>query len=466
MELILVVSASSPGEWQLIVDLSSPEGFSVNDGVYSDLCSLNYVSIEDALREVSRLGAGALLAKIDIRKAYRNIPVHPVDRLLLGMTWEGSLFIDATLPFGLRSAPKIFSAVADAAEWMVRDEGVTSIMHYLDDFLLVGPPGSDTCQKSMDCLLRVFEDVGLPIAPSKLEGPTTKLTFLGIEVDTVTMTIRLPAGKLAALQEMIRSWLVRKSCTRRELESLVGSLSHACCVVRPGKTFLRRLFELLSIARHAHNFLRLNATCRSDLFWWYSYLGPLNHASFFRTIPSRVHRYSFASDASGSIGCGAIWASSWFQFKWAEAEGVQFHELGGDSITFKELLPIVLAVAVWGPLWRDSSVLVYCDNQGAVSVVNSGYSRVPRIMHLLRCLFFIRARFNVELIASHIPGKVNCLADAISRDQLAVLFSQVPSALWNLCQLPTPLVSLLLDQHLDWTSHNWRASFEACFPPV
>ena len=106
----------------------------------------------------------------------------------------------------------------------------------------------------MDCLLSVFEDVGLPIAPSKLEGPT-KLTFLGIEIDTITMTIRLPAGKLAALQEMIRSWLGRKSCTHRELESLVGSLSHTCCVVRPGKTYLRRLFELLSIARHSHNFL-------------------------------------------------------------------------------------------------------------------------------------------------------------------------------------------------------------------
>ena len=156
------------------------------------------------------------------------------------------------------------------------------------------------------------------------------------------MTIRLSAGKLAALQEMIRSWLGRKSCKRWELESLVGSLNHACCIVRHGKTFLRRLLEMLSIARHSHNFLRLNATCRSD---WYSYLGLLNHASFFRTIPSRVHHYSFTSDASGSISCGAIWISSWFQFKWAEAEGVQFHELGGDSITFKELLPVVLSVA-------------------------------------------------------------------------------------------------------------------------
>ena len=116
-----LIPKKSPGEWRLIVDLSSPEGFSVNDGVYSHLCSLNYVSVDDALREVSRLGAGSLLAKVDIQKAYRNIPVHPGDRLLLG----------------------IFSAVAKGEKWMVRAEGVTSIMHDLDDFLLVGPPGSD-----------------------------------------------------------------------------------------------------------------------------------------------------------------------------------------------------------------------------------------------------------------------------------------------------------------------------------
>ena len=55
-----------------------------------------------------------------LKKAYRNIPVAPADRLLLGMIWENQLFVDATLPFCLRAAPKIFTAVADAAEWMAR----------------------------------------------------------------------------------------------------------------------------------------------------------------------------------------------------------------------------------------------------------------------------------------------------------------------------------------------------------
>ena len=70
------------------------------------------------------LERGAKLAKMDIHTAYRIIPVHPHDRCLSGMRWEGQLFIDAALPVGLRSAPKLFTAVADAPEWVVKSKGV------------------------------------------------------------------------------------------------------------------------------------------------------------------------------------------------------------------------------------------------------------------------------------------------------------------------------------------------------
>ena len=57
---------------------------------------------------VSRLGGGALMAKFDIEAAYRNIPVHPSDRFLLGLKWRQSYYVDLTLPFGLHSAPLHF----------------------------------------------------------------------------------------------------------------------------------------------------------------------------------------------------------------------------------------------------------------------------------------------------------------------------------------------------------------------
>ena len=66
-----------------------------------DLCSLTYPSVDEAARIIARLG---ILAKLDIQRAYRNVPVHPEDRPLLGMEWEGQVFVDAVLPFGLRLA--------------------------------------------------------------------------------------------------------------------------------------------------------------------------------------------------------------------------------------------------------------------------------------------------------------------------------------------------------------------------
>ena len=103
-------------KWRLILDLSSPEGHSVNNGINPELCSLSYVSVDDAARAVAKLGLGSLLAKVDIKSAYRMVPVHPEDRMLLGMIWEGALYVDATLPFGLRSAPKMFNTLADVFE--------------------------------------------------------------------------------------------------------------------------------------------------------------------------------------------------------------------------------------------------------------------------------------------------------------------------------------------------------------
>ena len=91
------------GKWRLITDLSFPPGHSVNDGIDPTLCSLSYSTVDEVAGLVARLGPGALLAKIDIESAYRLIPVHPHDRPLLGMQWEGSLYVDPMFPFSLRS---------------------------------------------------------------------------------------------------------------------------------------------------------------------------------------------------------------------------------------------------------------------------------------------------------------------------------------------------------------------------
>ena len=208
-----VIPKGQTGKWRLIVDMSSTEGYSTNDGIPESLCSLSYVGVKDDSLRLRRTGKGALMAKVDVRSAYRNIPVHPDDRWLMGMMWEGSLYVDTALPFGLRSAPKIFTAVADAAQWIIQQEGVDFIIHYLDDFLAIGAPESEECAVALVTVLRVFERLGFPVALNKLEGPWTSLTFLGFELDSIAMIIRLPLQKLLELQDLVRAWRGCRACT-------------------------------------------------------------------------------------------------------------------------------------------------------------------------------------------------------------------------------------------------------------
>ena len=142
------------------------------------------------------------------------------------MMWRGALFVDTALPFGLRLAPEIFTAVADAVEWIARSEGVDFVIHYLDEFLVMGDPGSSGCAVALQKLLDICQRLGLPVAQEKLEGPSSCLVFLGFELDSRDLVVQLPQQKLTELKALIGQWERRKSCTMTELESLVGKLAH------------------------------------------------------------------------------------------------------------------------------------------------------------------------------------------------------------------------------------------------
>lgn len=203
----VIPKKGQPGKWRLIVDLSSPHGSSVNDGIDPDEFSMHYIHLDQIITMIAKHGPGALIAKFDVEAAYRNIAVHPDDRYLLGMKWRGQFFVDLALPFGLRSAPYIFTAVADMVEWIIRNNyRVADLMHYLDDFITAGPADSLHCAQNLQTSLAVCRSLGLPLHPAKCIGPSTRLVVLGIELDSRAQTARLPAEKLMALQELIHSW--------------------------------------------------------------------------------------------------------------------------------------------------------------------------------------------------------------------------------------------------------------------
>ena len=328
--------------------------------------------------------------------------------------------------------------------WAFDMVGLTHQIHYLDDFLFVEPLVSHRSSSTLDTALKTLDHLGFPVSRNKIEGPATCITFLGVLIDTNAFELRLPADKLQRMRSMVSSWSTRESCRRKDLESLLGHLSHAAIVVRPGRTFLRELFRLLHLTRSPHHFVRLSAGARADLTWWRCFLKDWNGSSFF---PLAEVAHHVCSDASGSFGCGAVLDSTaFFQLVWP---------CGWDNvdISVKELVPVVVAAALWGEKWKQKHICFHSDNMAMVSIFKSRTTTSVLSMHLLHCLSFYCAFYSFSMSCVHIPGVENVVADALSRDNLTLVSSLLPQA--SLEHILSPIVELLITTRPDWGSPTW-----------
>ena len=155
------------------------------------------------------------------------------------------------------------------------------------------------------------------------------------------------------------------------------------------------------------------------------------------------------TDASGNWGCGGYCECNWFQVQWPQ-NTADLH------ITIKELIPIVLALGLWGGMWVGKTIQLRCDNAAAVAIINSGDSRDAEAMHLRRCMAFIAAKFDLNCFASHI----NTLADELSRNKLTNFMSDASP--WP-TPIPPELLDLIMVQKPDWRSPDWTRLWSSTF---
>lgn len=435
-------------KFRTIFHLSFPKSGtnSINYSIVKEDFSLQYITIDNAIKGIKSFGRGCFLAKTDVESAFRLIPVNPNDYELLGMFWKDRYYYDKVLPFGLRSAPFLFNLLSDAVEWiLIHKCGISFVCHILDDFLLIEPPSpslphTQFCRESLASMLLTFKNLGIPIAPNKTQGPCTVLEFMGIILDSEQMQARLPLDKVQRILSLLESFQHRKSCTLKELQSLIGTLNFACKVIPPGRPFLQRMIELTRNLSKSHHHLKLSLGFFKDLAMWQEFISSWNGASFF--LPSHwedTDSLSLYTDASGTLGFGGIFESHWFQGPWEPSQ-----HLGqpGISIAWQEFFAIVVACNLWADQFANKRIILYCDNESVVTIINSKRSRIPRVMDLLRNFTLITLRHNIYFRAKHIPGKKNEIADSLSRFQINRFRSLAPLADIHPVAIPKALLEL------------------------
>jgi len=306
----LSLTDKSDGLKRRIHHLSYPPdtGTSINAGIPEMCGTITTSGIEDAISAIQLYGTECQLLKRDFQSAFRHIPVSPLDVPLLGFHWEGKYYCERFLPFGLRTAPYLFNLFAEIFHWILDKELATralpaTIVHYLDDFLIIFPWGENVIAYSQ-MFSTLCETVELTIKESKNEEGTVA-GFGGVELDTQRMVIRLPSKKLETARTMVHCAIKASSLSLLELQMLTGLLNFAAIVVPLGRTFLRRLLYNMQLHypdNMRHRRWRISSEARKDLHWWEKVLTLTPERSILKADRQEI---SLWSDAAGTKGLGA-----------------------------------------------------------------------------------------------------------------------------------------------------------------
>jgi hypothetical protein len=404
------------GGVRLIHDCSRPAGKAVNDYA-GETDRQKFQSVDDAARLV---GQGYYMAKIDLKSAYRSVGISPHSQSVTGLKWlidgKTKYFYDSRLPFGSKLAPGIFHRLSQAVRRMLARHGIFNVVCYLDDFFLCEPT-FERCANSVKFVIKLLRKLGFSINWKKVVDPTRQIVFLGIEIDSETLELRLPADKLSALKVELQAFKTRVRASKKQLQSLVGKLNFAASVVYGGRVFLRNIINTIGVLKQDWHKARLGGDLLADIQWWLAFMETFNGKSvILQDLPiSAVY-----TDAC-TEGSGGFWGDFWFYCNW----DLDWPQAKDFHINEKEALAVVTAAHLWGHMWRDHRVIIFSDNKATVACINKGTSKNKILMDSLRYLFWHSATHNYHLKAVFIPGKNNIKADVISRLHDPVLFWSV-----------------------------------------
>lgn len=442
------------GKIRLIHDCSRPKDINLN--AYASLDPIKYESLQDGVKLLQK---GYYMAKVDLESAYRSVLIHPDDHNATGVKFKfpGDKFptymFDRRLPFGAKKSPGIFNRITQSVKRMMQRRGFDTMIVYLDDWFIVAPTKA-ACQLALNELLRLLRSLGFSISYSKVVPPCTRLVFLGILIDSVSMTLSLPHEKVVELEALLTHFANSKHATKRQLQSLAGKLNWASQVVRGGRTFLRRIINYASMLVKPTHKIKLFDEFFADIAWWTNFF----HCFHGQTISATANREVTAIEMDSCVqASGIVYGPDWLYTDWA----IDFPTAAPMHINFKEALSVLLAARRWGETWRGKEVLVFSDNQAAIGMINKGSTRDEGMMVALRELFWWSAYFDFQLTAIYLPGISNIFADQVSR--LGANKRLLQWALINQCSMAPPELDLFVS---DLAMHMSPSSLLTFLPQI
>ena len=284
----LMTAPKKPSSRRPVFDATFGE-HSLNNNTPSDFylgqpMEYAYPKIEDFKRLVLTKGLSCYIWKRDLSRFFLQIPLCPVDYPKVMFVWRQALYFFAGLMFGLTKSGYQGQRVTNAVTWIHQRLGLEadpeemfSSMNYSDD-IGGGESSLERADASFKALGELLVELGLEESLDKAHPPSTLMPYLGVQFDTVAMTMSIPPEKLQEVRSEVQLWMKKTTATRKTLQKLLGKLFWVSRCVRFSRGFMARLLSQLKLTNSVaeNKKVKLSQDCRSDIYWWDRYLRRFN----------------------------------------------------------------------------------------------------------------------------------------------------------------------------------------------
>ena len=424
--------------------------------------TVSYSGIDDVARMALHLGSPSWAMRIDIKHAFKCLPLAPSQWHLTGFSFRGAFFIQTQMPFGTSTSYLHFKEVARLLRWIIQNEHPPAlIINYFDDFWLTQKSKEELAQLANIFTQIIEQEIGFPISHNKTLRPAMMLDFIGLTAVLINLQVLLPEDKrqksLNIIDKLLSAHTEGKFVKVKDLERCTGVLNYACQAIPVSCPWLQSCYAL-QWATNDHTSDRTVSDCvMKDLKMFKSFLEQEQDDHFVKSVPfldrlGKIHSaLEIKADASGNsqlgFRCFLPHTGQWFGKSWADTTWFTAQSsLEAHRIIYQlELFAITIAFKIFGPSLQGRVIILRSDNLAVVNSINKMSSHLEAPMELLRELTLTCMSLQILAKAVHIPGIHNRESNLISRGRLLDFLKENPKS---------------HDQMKELTSNLWPLSWK------